>query len=83
MDGTAKARLVATGCRTSDPEYSTYVGVVSQETVRIALLYASLNSLDVMSADIMNAYLQAPSSQKLWTKLGPEFGRDKDKKKLL
>ena len=79
MDGTFKARFVAAGCKTSDPEGSTYAGVVSRETVRLALLYASLNKLEVSSADILNAYLTAPTSQKLWTKCGPEFGKDEGK----
>ena len=83
MDGTAKARLVATGCRTADPEGSTWAGVVSRETVRLALLYAALNGLDVMTADIMNAYLTAPTSQKLHTKCGPEFGSDAGKRAVI
>ena len=37
IDGTAKARLVAAGCRTADPNGSTWAGVVSRETVRLAL----------------------------------------------
>ena len=83
MDGTFKARFVAAGCKTSDPEGSTYAGVVSRETVRLALLYASLNGLEVSSADILNAYLTAPSSQKLWTKCGPEFGKDEGKRAII
>jgi hypothetical protein len=42
--------------------------------VRIAFTYAALNSLDVFTADIRNAYLQAPSSQKDYIICGPEFG---------
>lgn len=83
MDGTAKARLVAAGCRTSDPEGSTWAGVVSRETVRLALVYAALNDLDVLAADIMNAYLTAPTSQKLWTKCGPEFGSKAGRKAII
>ena len=79
MDGTFKARFVAAGCRTSDPEGSTYAGVVSRETVRLALLYAALNELNISAADILNAYLTAPASQKLWTKCGPEFGKDQER----
>ena len=62
---------MAAGCKTSDPDGSTYAGVVSRETVRLAFLYAALNNLKVSSADILNAYLTAPTSQKLWTKCGP------------
>ena len=65
MDGMAKARLVAAGCRTSDPEGSTWAGVVLRETVRLALTYAALNDQKVMTANIQNAYLTAPTLQKL------------------
>jgi hypothetical protein len=33
-----------------------------------------LNYLDVKMADIENAYLTAPITEKVWTVLGPEFG---------
>ena len=42
--------------------------------MRIALTYAALNKLDVFAANIRNAYLQAPSSQKDYIICGPEFG---------
>ena len=64
MDFTWKARWVLDGHKTETPDISTYAGVVSKESVRIALTYAALNGIDVMAADIQNAYLQAPSSQK-------------------
>ena len=70
MDFTRKARFVANGSRTRDLAESTYAGVVSRETVCIALTYAALHGLDVMAADIRNAYLQAPISVKYWTTLG-------------
>ena len=41
--------------------------------MRIAFTYAALNDLDVFAADIRNAYLQAPSSQKDYIICGPEF----------
>ena len=74
MDFTRKARWVLDGHRTPDPIGSTYAGVVSRESVRIAFTYAALNDLDVCAADIRNAYLQAPSSQKDYIICGPEFG---------
>ena len=83
IDGSAKARLVAAGCRTTDPEGSTWAGVVSRETVRLALTYAALNGLSVMSSDIQNAYLTAPTSQKLWTVCGREFGKDFGRKAVI
>ena len=74
MDFTRKARWVLNGHKTLDPIGSTYAGVVSRESVHIALTYAALNDLDVFAADIWNAYLQAPSSQKDYIICGPEFG---------
>ena len=74
MDFTRKARLVAEGCRTPNPVTSTYAGVVFRESVRIARTYASLNGLDVWSADVQNVFLQAPCSKKYYTVCGTEFG---------
>jgi hypothetical protein len=48
--------------------------VVSRESIRIALTYAALFGLPVIGADIKNAYLQAPSSEKHYIICGPEFG---------
>ena len=62
MDFTRKARWVLDGHKTPDPIGSTYAGVVSRDSVRIAFTYASLNDLDVFAADVRKAYLQAPSS---------------------
>ena len=74
MDFTRKARWVLDGHKTLDPIGSTYAGVVSRESVRIALTYAALNDLDVFAVNIWNAYLQAPSSQNDYIVCGPEFG---------
>ena len=73
MDFTRKARWVLDGHKTPDPIGSTFAGVVSRESVRIAFTYAALNDLQVFAADICNAYLQAPSSQKDYVMCGPEF----------
>ena len=69
-----KARWVKDGHKTPEPEWSTFAGVVSRESVRIALTYAALNGLPVCACDIQNAYLQAPSSEKHYVVCGPEFG---------
>lgn len=74
MDFTRKARWVLDGHKTPDPVQSTFAGVVSRESVRIAFTYAALNGLDICAADIRNAYLQAPSSSKDYVVCGPEFG---------
>lgn len=83
MDLTRKARWVKDGHKTPDPSHSTYASVVSRESVCIALTYAALNDLEVMAADIRNAYLQAPSSEKHYIICGPEFGLENKGKKAL
>ena len=59
-----KARWVKDGHKTRNPDNCTYAGVVSRESVRIALTTAALNGMKVCACDIQNAYLQAPSSEK-------------------
>ncbi len=72
---TRKPRYVLDGHKTSDPKGSTYAGAVSRESVHIAFTYAALNGIDVMAADILNAYLQAPTSEKHYIVVcGLEFG---------
>jgi len=75
-----KAILVAGGHMTNAPPTITYASVISRETVRIALLLAAFNDLEVKAADIMNAYITAPVEEKIWTILGPEFRADQGKK---
>ena len=70
MDFTRKARLVSEGCRTPNPVTSTYAGVVSRESVRIAFTYAALNGLNVWAADVQNTLLQAPCYEKYYTVCG-------------
>lgn len=71
-----KARYVAGGHVTDPPATTTYSSVVSRESVRIALLIAALNELEVLSADIQNAYLHAKCREKIWCQAGKEFGSD-------
>ena len=73
MDFTRKSLWVLDVHRQGQPEESTYAGVVSRESVIIALTYVALNKLDVIAGDIRNAYLQAPSSQKYYMVSGTEF----------
>jgi hypothetical protein len=74
MDFTRKARYVAGGHVTEPPASQTYASVVSRESVRIALLVAALNDLDVLAADVAGAYLNAPVKEKVYTRCGDEFG---------
>ncbi len=83
MDFTRKARWVKDGHKTADPDWSTYAGFVSRDSVRIAFTYAALNGLDICAADIKNAYLQAPASEKHYITCGAEFGLENVGKKAL
>ena len=75
-----KARFVAGGHTTEPPATMTYASVVSRETVRIALTIAALNALEVKASDIQGAYLTAPVKEKIWTRLGTEWGENKGKR---
>jgi hypothetical protein len=46
-------------------------------------LIAALNSLDVMGADIGNAYLTAPTTEKVWTVLGAKWGADAGQRAII
>jgi len=78
-----KARMVAGGHQTSAPATITYSSVVSRDSVRIALLVAALNDLDILACDIQNAFLTAPCREKIATIVGPEFGSDEGKVMLV
>ena len=73
-----KARFVADGHKTKTPPSVTYSSVVSRDSVRICLLIAALNDLDIQGADIENAYLTAPNRKKVWLRAGREFGDMQD-----
>jgi len=74
VDFTRKARYVAGGHQTDPPKAITYSSIVSRESVRIALLMAGLNDLEVRLTDIGNAYLTAPTAEKCYVVAGDEFG---------
>ena len=69
-----KARWVVDGHKTPIPEWSSFSGVVSRESVRIAFIYAALNGLPDCAPDIRNAYLQAPASEKHYVVCCSVFG---------
>jgi hypothetical protein len=75
MNFDRKSRWVLDGHHTGNlTSITTYAGVVSRDSVRIAMTYAALNQVDVTAADICNAYLQAPSSQHNFIVCGLKFG---------
>ena len=42
-------------------------------------MIAALNDLEVKLGDILNAYALTPVTEKMWTTMGPEFGKDAEK----
>ncbi len=77
-DLTRKARYVADGSKTDPPKESVYSSVVSRDSVRLAFLIAALNSLEVLSADVQNAYINSKTKERVYTKAGLEFGEDNE-----
>ncbi len=61
----AKAFIATGGNMTETPATNTYASVISWESVCIALTLAALNGLEVKIADIKNAYLTVPFSEKI------------------
>ena len=49
--------------------------MVSRDSVQIAFLIAALNDLDILGADVGNAYLNAETKEKVYTTAGKEFGK--------
>ena len=69
------ARLVEGGHMTKALSTVIYSNIVSQETVRVGLMTAVLNDLEVKLGDILNAYVQPPVTE-MWITLDPEVGKD-------
>ena len=74
MDLTRKARFCANGNEASTPPEAVYSSVVSRDSVRLAFLIAALNDLQVLVADVTNAYLYADVKEKIWFVGGLECG---------
>ena len=72
-----KARFVAGGHTTETPSALTYSSIMLRDSVRIILLTAALNGLQVMACDIQNAYLTVNCREKIWMYAGPEFGSER------
>jgi hypothetical protein len=74
LDLNRKARYVA-----GVPPSMTYSTVVSRDTVRIGFLIAALNNLEVLAGDIQNAFLSAPTKEKIFFYAGDEWKSDQGK----
>jgi hypothetical protein len=51
--------------------------------VRIILTIAALNDLEVLGADVQNAFLTAPNKEKVWLQAGSEFGAEQGKNLMI
>ncbi|HEY9706866.1 MAG TPA: reverse transcriptase domain-containing protein, partial [Oculatellaceae cyanobacterium] len=70
-----KARLVAGGHLTEEIyNDAPYTGIASIKSIRICIFLAKLNNLQIRTADVGNAYLEAMTKEKLYIVAGPEFG---------
>ena len=68
---------------TKAPATITYARVVTRESVRLTLMIAALNDLQVKTGDVLNAYITAQVTERVWTTLGPEWGPDAGKRALI
>ena len=74
-----KVRFVADGHLVEMPPSITYSTVVSRDSVRILLMIAALNELDIQGCDVQNAFLSADNPEKHWIRAKPEFGPEQGK----
>ena len=51
--------------------------------MRLDLTIAAHNDLEMKVRDVLNAYITASITEKVWTILGPEFGSDAGKSALI
>ena len=58
-------------------------GIVSRNIIWVLFTLAAMNGLYICAADIQNAYIQAPMSDKNYVICGPEFGKHQGKKALI
>ena len=77
FDGRRKGRLVACGNLTNPDVSDIYSGVVSIESVRWLFVIADLNDMQVIAADVCNAYLNGKTKEKLYTQI--DYGKLRNK----
>ena len=61
------------------PDSMTYSTVVYRDPVKILLLAAALNVLEVKGANVQNAFLSVNNLENHWLRAGPEFGPEQGK----
>ena len=69
--------MVAKGNITNTPDSLTYSSVASSDYVLIYFVITALNGLEILAADIGNAYLNYPCRDKIYFTSGTGFGNQK------
>ena len=73
-DLTPKARLVCDGSQVDPRDLSTRATLVKGISVRLLYIIADSQNLKALTGDIGNAFIQAHTKEKIYTRCGPEFG---------
>lgn len=73
-DGRHKSRLVIEGHVTDAEGYNTFASTILLEHVRLQVFLTAFFGDDILIGDIGSAYLNAKTKEKIYTKLGVEFG---------
>jgi hypothetical protein len=73
-----KAWYMASRHKMEPPKDITFASVVTRDSTIIAFLVAALNDLEVLSADISGAYLNANAAEKVYTEASKEFGAKRE-----
>ena len=71
--GVGKARFVAGGHVVDSSKYAVYASVIKSEHFRMLLSIADANQLHVVTGDIGGAYLNAKTSEKVYSIAGKQF----------
>ena len=66
--------MVACGDMTPEPEEAVYSSVAILRSLRIVIILAELNGLNLIQGDVGNAYLELYIQEKVYFIVGPEFG---------
>ena len=69
-----KSRLVVGGHLIDSTDYNIYSSQVNSLSVYLLFLIAQHQNLDLMTADVGNAFPTAPNQEKVWCVAGDEFG---------
>ncbi|MGH3056398.1 MAG: reverse transcriptase domain-containing protein, partial [Gaiellaceae bacterium] len=72
--GRHKARLVIGGHVVDASHLMSYSSVVQGISIRLLCLIAKANDLRCLSGDIANAYVNAPTQERIYSRAGAEFG---------